>query len=232
LSEKFELRDIVVPGDLLYEGRIRTGENVYRKEGNVYSSQVGLVNYSDNRVSVIALKGGFTPLVGDIVIGTIVDIELGRWLVDIGASTEAILTTNDAINKPFRTHEDLTRILDVGDTIIAKIVDLDRHRTPILSIQGRDLGKVFEGFVINITPSKIPRLIGKKGSMINMILRETRTNITIGQNGRILINGRRRIDEELIVEVIRKIEAEAHTSGLTDRIQGYIKKRKEEMINE
>lgn len=229
MSEKFESRDVVIPGDLLFEGRIRTGENVYRKEGNVYSSHVGLVNYSDDRVSVIALEGGFTPLVGDMIIGTVIDIELGRWLVDIGAATEAILSTNDAINKPFRTHQDLTRILDVGDTIIAKIVDLDRYRTPILSIQGRELGKVFDGFVINITPSKIPRMIGKKGSMINMILRETRTNITIGQNGRILISGRNREDEELVVEVIRKIEAEAHTSGLTNRIQEYLKKRKEEM---
>jgi exosome complex component RRP4 len=167
-----------------------------------------------------------------MVIGTVVDIELGRWIVDIGAATDAILSTNDAINKPFRTHQDLTRILDVGDTIIAKIVDLDRYRSPILSIQGRELGKVFDGFVINITPSKIPRLIGKKGSMINMILRETRTSITIGQNGKILISGRRREDEELVVEVIRKIEAEAHTSGLTNRIQEYLKKRKEEMRNE
>lgn len=232
MSEKFESRDVVVPGDLIYEGRVRTGENVYRKEGNVHSSHVGLVNYGKDRVSVIALEGGFTPLVGDMVIGTVVDIELGRWLVDIGASTEAILSTNDAINKPFRTHQDLTKILDVGDTIIAKIVDLDRYRTPILSIQGRELGKVFDGFVINITPSKIPRLIGKKGSMINMILRETRTSITIGQNGRILISGRRREDEELVVEVIRKIEAEAHTSGLTNRIQEYLKKRKEEIRNE
>ncbi|MBD3206483.1 S1 RNA-binding domain-containing protein [Candidatus Bathyarchaeota archaeon] len=232
MSEKFESRDVVVPGDLLYEGRVRTGENVYRKEGNVHSSHVGLVNYGKDRVSVIALEGGFTPLVGDMVIGTVVDIELGRWLVDIGAATEAILSTNDAINKPFRTHQDLTKILDVGDTIIAKIVDLDRYRTPILSIQGRELGKVFDGFVIKITPSKIPRLIGKKGSMINMILRETRTSITIGQNGRILISGRRREDEELVVEVIRKIEAEAHTSGLTNRIQEYLKKRKEEIRNE
>jgi len=232
MSEKFESRDVVVPGDLIYEGRIRTGENVYRKEGNVHSSHVGLVNYGKDRVSVIALEGGFTPLVGDMVIGTVIDIELGRWIVDIGAATDAILSTNDAINKPFRTHQDLTRILDVGDTIIAKIVDLDRYRSPILSIQGRELGKVFDGFVINITPSKIPRLIGKKGSMINMILRETRTSITIGQNGRILISGRRREDEELVVEVIRKIEAEAHTSGLTNRIQEYLKKRKEEMRNE
>ena len=228
MSAKFESRDIVIPGDLIYEGRIRTGENTYREKGNVYAAKVGLVNYGKDRVSVIALEGGFIPLVGDLVIGQVIDIELGQWKVDIGASSTAILTIPDAINSSFRTNIDMIRILDVGEIIVAKIVDLDRSRTPILSIQGRDLGKVYGGFIINITPSKIPRLIGKKGSMINMILRETECQVTIGQNGRILINGKDRDSEELVVKVIRKIEAEAHTSGLTNRIQEFFTKLKEE----
>jgi exosome complex component RRP4 len=228
MSAKFETRDIVIPGDLIYEGRIRTGENTYREKGNVYAAKVGLVNYGKDRVSVIALEGGFIPLVGDLVIGQVIDIELGQWIVDIGAPSTAILTIPDAINSSFRTNIDMIRILDVGEIIVAKIVDLDRSRTPILSIQGGDLGKVYGGFIINITPSKIPRLIGKKGSMINMILRETGSQVTIGQNGKILINGKDRDSEELVVKVIRKIEAEAHTSGLTNRIQEFFTKLKEE----
>ena len=228
MSAKLDERSIVVPGDLIYEGRIRTGDNTYRDGGNVYATKVGLVNYSKDRVSVIALEGGYTPLVGDLVVGTVIDIELGQWLIDIDSPVEAILTVNEAIDKPFRTGLDMTRILDVGDLLVAKIVDFDRNRTPILSILGRDLGKIQEGFVMRITPSKIPRLIGKKGSMINMILRETRCNVVIGQNGRILINGRSRADEELVERVIRKIEAEAHTSGLTNRIQEYLNSIKEE----
>lgn len=226
MSAKFETRDIVVPGDIVYEGKTRTGDNTYRNEENVYATRVGLVTYGNDRVSVIALEAGFTPLVGDLVIGQVQEIELGQWKVDIGADKEAILTVPDAIDKPFRTFLDMTKILDVGDTIVAKIVDLDRSRTAILSIRGRDLGRVHEGFIINITPSKIPRLIGKKGSMINMILRETRCHVTIGQNGKILISGRNRTDEELVVKVISKVDAEAHTSGLTNRIQEYLKDTK------
>jgi exosome complex component RRP4 len=228
VSAKLDERSIVVPGDLIYEGRIRTGDNTYRDEGNVYATKVGLVNYSKDRVSVIALEGGYTPLVGDLVVGTVIDIELGQWLIDIDSPVDAILTVNEAIDKPFRTNLDMTRILDVGDLLVAKIVDFDRNRTPILSILGRELGKIQEGFVMSITPSKIPRLIGKKGSMINMILRETRCNVVIGQNGKILVNGRSRADEELVERVIRKIEAEAHTSGLTNRIQEYLNSIKEE----
>jgi exosome complex component RRP4 len=223
MSAKFETRDIVVPGDLVYEGKTRTGDNTYRIDGNVYATRVGLVTYGNDRVSVIALEAGFVPLVDDLVIGEVRDVELGQWKVDIGADKNAILTVPDAIDKPFRTYLDMTRILDVGDTIVAKIVDLDRRRTAILSIRGRDLGRVHEGFIMNITPSKIPRLIGKKGSMINMILRETRCHVTIGQNGRILVSGRNRADEELVVKVINKVDAEAHTSGLTSRIQEYLK---------
>ncbi len=71
MSAKFETRDIVVPGDLLFEGKARTGDNTYRHEGNVYATRVGLVNYNKDKVQVIALEAGFVPLVGDLVIGDI-----------------------------------------------------------------------------------------------------------------------------------------------------------------
>ena len=228
MSAHFENRDLVIPGDILYEGRIRTGDNTYRAQGKVCATRIGLVEYGRGIVSVIALEAGYNPLVGDLVIGEVVDINLGFWVVDIDAPAAAILNVPDAIDAPFRPDLVMPDILDVGDTIVAKVVDLDRRRTPILSILGRDLGKVEEGFIIRITPSKIPRLIGKKGSMVNMILKETGCRIVIGQNGRILIHGRTRKQEEIVVNVVDKIEREAHTSGLTNRIQEYIKSLKEE----
>lgn len=227
MSAKFETRDIVIPGQVLYEGRIRTGENTYRDGENIFATRIGLVNYGRDNISVIALEAGYTPLVGDLVIGKVEDIELGQWRVEIDSPSQAILTIPEAIDRPFRTNIVMPRILDIGDTIVAKIVDLDRNKTPILSIIGRDLGKVTEGFIVQITPSKIPRLIGKKGSMINMVLRETHCHVSIGQNGKILISGRNREDEEKVVKVIRKIEAEAHTSGLTNRIQEFLKELRE-----
>jgi exosome complex component RRP4 len=63
--------------------------------------------------------------------------------------------------------------------------------------------------------------------MVNMILRETGCNIVIGQNGRILLDGRTREQEEIAVKVIQKIEREAHISGLTNRVQDYLKSIKE-----
>ncbi len=227
MSANFQDRDLVLPGDVLFEGRIRIGENTYRNKDQVYATRLGLVNYSPENVNVVALESGYNPLVSDLVIGEVFDIDLGEWKINIGTQSEAVMGIPDAVDRPFRTDFVMTRVLDVGDTIIAKIVDLDRRRTPILSILGPGLGKIYDGFIIRITPSKIPRLIGKKGSMINMIIKETGCRVVIGQNGRILISGPSREREEMVVKVVNKIELEAHTSGLTNRTQEFLRQLKE-----
>nr|NIR87871.1 RNA-binding protein [Candidatus Bathyarchaeota archaeon] len=55
---------------------------------------------------------------------------------------------------------------------------------------------------------------------------ETNCQITVGQNGVILVSGRSPKDEQLAVMAIRKIEEEAHTSGLTDRVTQMVKSEK------
>ena len=72
-------------------------------------------------------------------------------------------------------------------------------------------------------PTKVPRLIGRKGSMINMIKAETRCKIVIGQNGRIWISCEKPEIEDIIEMIIRRIEREAHTAGLTDRIREFLR---------
>jgi len=64
LSALFENRALVVPGDVLYEGKIKTGDNTYRIQGKVSATRVGLVEYGKGMVSVIALEAGFNPLSG------------------------------------------------------------------------------------------------------------------------------------------------------------------------
>lgn len=63
--------------------------------------------------------------------------------------------------------------------------------------------------------------------MVNAIKKETGCQITIGQNGMILINGKTPEDEQLAIMAIRKVEEEAHTSGLTDRVAEMLRKEKE-----
>jgi exosome complex component RRP4 len=68
-------------------------------------------------------------------------------------------------------------------------------------------------------------MIGKKGSMITMLKKETGTDIIPGQNGVVLATGRNPDHERIAVEAIYMIEREAHTTGLTDRVKAMIVER-------
>ena len=224
----FEKREIVVPGDLLAEGDYIAGENTFKEGNRIYASRVGLVEYANKKIQVVALRAFYVPRIGDTVIGKIVEVGVSGWIVDINSPYMALLRASDVLEKGFNPRkDDLTAIYDVGDMIIAKIVSYDRTQNPLLTVNERGLGKITRGQIIQITPTKIPRVIGRKGSMINVIKRETGCNIVLGQNGLILVSGRSLESERLAVMAIRKIEEEAHTSGLTDRITEMLRKEKE-----
>ena len=224
----YERKQLVTPGDLLAEGGYVAGENTYKDDDKIYASRVGLVDYEARKVHVVALKAFYVPSVGDTVIGKVVEVTSGSWMVDINAPYLARLRASDVMDRPFKPRiNDLPSIFDVGDLIIAKIVAYDRTRDPLLTVREPGLGKIMRGQLVEITPTKIPRLIGRKGSMVSMIKRETACQITIGQNGLLLISGKTPEDERLAVMAIHKIEEESHTSGLTDRVTEMLRKKKE-----
>jgi exosome complex component RRP4 len=229
----FERRQIVTPGDLLAEGDYIAEENTYKEGDRIYAARIGLVEYEDKKVSVVALRAFYIPRMGDTVIGTVVEVGFSGWTVDINAPYLAILRASDVLNRPFKPQKnDLTEVLDVGDLVVAKIVSYDRTHNPQLSVDEPGLGKITRGQIVKITPTKIPRVIGKKGSMISMIKQETGCHIILGHNGIILITGKSLEDEELAMMAIHKIEEESHITGLTDRILQMIKKEKEKRKEE
>ncbi len=152
-----------------------------------------------------------------------------NWTVDINSPYIGILQVTEVFSKPTSiSRSSLSNILNVGDIILAKVIAFDFTRDPLLTIKESKLGKITKGTVIEITPSKVPRVIGKKGSMVNIIREVLKVNIIVGKNGRILIIGSKPENEALAVMVIKKIEKEAHTTGLTDRVKSYILK----LVNE
>jgi len=217
----------VTPGDLLAEGDYVAGKNTYRIDNRIYASRLGLVEYGDREVRVVALNAFYVPSVGDLVIGKITEVNVNGWIVDINSPYSAILKASDVFERGFKPQkDDLTEIFNIGDLILAKITSYDRTRNPQLTIREPGLGKITKGQIVKITPTKIPRVIGRKGSMINTLKRETGCRITIGQNGLILIHGKNPDDERLAIMAIHKIELEAHTSGLTDRVTEMIRREK------
>ena len=223
----YEKKQLVAPGDLLAEGDYVAGDSTYKENGKIYASRLGLVDYDGRRVHVVALKAFYIPVPGDTVIGKVVETTPGGWIIDIKAPHLARLRASDVIERSFKPETtDLPSIFDVGDLIIAKVDAYDRTREPQLTLREPGLGKIMRGMLFEVTPTKIPRVIGRQGSMVSMIKRETGCQLTIGQNGLILISGRSPKDERLAVMALRKIEAESHTSGLTDQVNEMIKKER------
>ncbi len=227
-------RSIVVPGDLIAEGDDVEAESLFiEKRGKkFYATITGLVSIEQvddkYKINIIPLEGAYIPRPGDIVIGLVEDIGLTHWEIDISSPYKGILTVQEALDKPFNPVTDsLKRYLDVGDYVVAKVIAFDRARDPLLTIKGKGLGRVTEGSIVEIKPSRVPRVIGKKGSMVNMLIKETGCEVLVGQNGRILIKCPNKDIEEVLILSIKKIEAEAHTTGLTERVREFIRKERE-----
>ena len=223
---------LVIPGDILARGSgFKVGGGVYRKKVNheteICASMIGLAQVRKNRIGVVPLEGCYIPLEGDIVIGKIVRVGVTSWNVDIRGPYVGTLRVGNVIDRDFDSlRESLDRILQIGDIIKAQITFFDRTRDPVLTLQGRGLRKINNGRMIVVDPVKIPRIIGKKGSMIQLLKNMTNAQIVVGQNGRIVINAYNLETENLLERAIRKIESEAHTSGLTDRIREFLEKEK------
>ena len=232
----FEKKQLVTPGELLAEGDYLAGENTYIEGNKIYASRIGLVDTDNKKVNVVALRAFYMPKAGDIVIGTVVEVGFNGWTVDIKSPYSALLRASDVLSRPFKPQNDeLSQVLNAGDLIVAKIASYDRAHDPQLTVGEPGLGKITRGQILRVTPTKIPRVIGRKGSMISMIKQETGCQIILGLNGVILVTGKTPEDEELAIAAIKKIEQESHTSGLTDRITQLLKERKgkiEEKVEE
>lgn len=223
----FEKKQLVIPGDMLAEGEYLPGENTYVEQNKIYASRIGLVDTDNKKVNVVALRAFYVPKTGDIVIGTVVEVGFNGWTVDIKSPYTAILRASDVLARPFKPQNDeLSAVLNAGDLIVAKIASYDRAHDPQLTVGEPGLGKITRGQILHVTPTKIPRVIGRKGSMISMIKQETNCQIILGLNGVILVTGKTLEDEELAIRAIKKIEEESHTSGLTDRITQLLKENK------
>ncbi len=225
-------RELVVPGTLLAQGPFKNGRGTFREGNRIYSTVVGLVEIRGDSIRVIPLEGPYIPEVGDNVIGKIVDVKFSNWTVDIGAPYQANLRVQDAVEERIDILKtDLRKIFDIGDVIYAKIKAYNEINQIDLTTKGMPFkgGPLRGGQLVKITPSKVPRLIGKGGSMINLIKKLTGTRIIVGQNGWVWVSGRKEELEKLAIEAILKVDRESHTQGLTDRVKELLMGRLREL---
>jgi exosome complex component RRP4 len=106
---------------------------------------------------------------------------------------------------------------------------VDETKRVQVTMKEQGLRKLQGGQIVEISHSKVPRVIGKNGSMIQMIKTYTNCRIFIGQNGRIWMDGNM---EDMVhaMQAIKMIDEGAQTLKLTERVKEFLESvyRKEE----
>lgn len=218
-----KIREIVLPGEEIVLGENKPGNGIYIDNGKAIVEYLGVKSIKSGYVNIIPLSGKYQPQKGDKVIGKVVDILSSNWVVDINAPYLAPLHVNDT---PWKVEfGDTSRYLNIGDTILAKVMSVNEVKQVWLTLKEPGLRKLQGGHVITVSPTKVPRIIGKDGSMIKILKEMTDSKIYVGQNGIIWVDGT--TDSILrVVGAIRLIEKEAHIIGLTDRVKEFLSKSK------
>jgi len=213
---------VVVPGEDIAQGMdFVPGKGTYRDGEKIIAAGVGLVNMVGRTINLIHLSGKYMPKIGDVIIGQIVDISLFGWRVDTNSAYPAMLSMKDATSSYIEKGADLTQYFNFGDYIVTKIIKVTGQKLVDITMKGPGLKKLKSGRIIKVNPNKVPRIIGKQGSMVSMIKDATKCRIIVGQNGLVWVEGQ--IENELMaVKTIQKIAKESHITGLTDIIKEYL----------
>ena len=199
---------------------MKPGPGTYRTGGKVYASVLGLLSEHPPLISVVPLSGRYIPKPHDVVLGTVTDVQGTFWLLDIGAPRWAPLHMTGT---PWKVEVNETdRFLRVGDSVVVEVESLEATGRIGVTMNGEGLGKLEGGTIVRISPARIPRVVGRNGSMIQTIREHTGAEVAVGQNGRVWVNGPPEAIRR-VSEVLRIIEANAQHSGLTERVESYLR---------
>ena len=218
-------KNIVVPGEIIAKGMDYLPAGGAIREGeNIVACRLGLISVDNRLIKVIPLTGRYIPKKDDMIIGEIAEVGLNGWRVDFGWAFQANISLKDGSGDYIERGADLKRYYTHGELVAGKIVKVIGSKIIDVTMKGPGLRKLGKGRVIEINPQKVPRVIGKAGSMISMIKEHTDCNMIVGQNGRVWISGKEPAKEALAIEAIRMIEDQSHISGLTDKIKVFLEK--------
>jgi exosome complex component RRP4 len=221
---KVKGKDIVVPGEVVAVGMgYLPSKGTYREGDKIVASRLGMAHVDGKVIKIIPLSGRYQPKPGDIIIARVIDVLFSGWKLNTNTAYAAMLSMKDASSDYIAKGADLTKYFDVDDYIVTKIVNVTSQNLIDLTMRGPGLKKLRGGRTIEVNTYKVPRIIGKQGSMISMVKNATGCRIVVGQNGLVWIDGEPEM-EIIAVEAIKKIEEEAHISGLTDNIKKHLEK--------
>ena len=200
------MKKIVVPGELLTEKPSSLLENAYVRDGKAYAQVFGVYQDGQDAVRVTPLSTKYAPKEGDLVLGIVENVKFAGVDVDIRASNSAFLRTTEAPRG---------MTFQIGDLLLVRILDVDEVRSANLS----SATKIEGGELMEVNPAKVPRVIGSKQSMINLLKEKTGCKIVAGLNGRVWVDGK---NSGIVSLALRKISEESHKSGLTEKVTAFV----------
>ena len=216
---------MVVPGQVIAQGMdFLPSQGTYRLGDTIRANRLGLIIADGKVLKSIPLAGKYLPKRNDIVIGKVIDILMSGWRVQLNCPYVAQLSLQDATFDYISKFADLTKYFGLEDYILAKIVNVTSQNLVDITLKGPGLKKLQGGRIIKLNPMKVPRVIGKKGSMVSMIKKATGCQIMVGQNGLIWISGEPK-SEVIAFDTIKKIEESSHLHGLTDMIKNHLEEK-------
>ncbi len=215
-------REVVVPGQVLAVGMdFLPSYGTYRVGEQILANRLGVSVVEGKVIKTIALAGVYLPKRNDIIIGRVIDILSMGWRVSLNSPYSGLIPIKDGTFEFIPRGADLSRYYDIGDYFVGKITNVSGQNLIDVSVKGQGLYKLRGGRFIKVNTNKVPRIIGKKGSMVSMIKEATECKITVGQNGLVWFTGEPAM-ENIVVQTIKKIENESHTSGLTEKIKIFL----------
>jgi len=222
---KVKEKEVAVPGEVLATGmEYLPSYGTYREGESIRAAKLGLVQIDGKVIKLVPLNGRYIPKRGDTVLVRVTDVISMGWRVVLNTSHSALIPLREGSEGYIEKGADLARIYGIDDYLVGKISNVSAQKLIDVSMKGPGARKLRGGRIIDVNPYRVPRIIGKAGSMVSMIKNATKSQIVVGQNGWAWINADDHKMEVLAVEAIRKVENEAHTTGLTDKIKAFLEK--------
>lgn len=168
--DEFEALDkhFVLPGDLITDNPafMRGHGTFLNPGGELISSVAGKVAQINKLISVHAPRARFVGETGDVVIGRIIEAQVGqrRWKVETGARLDSVLLLNH-INLPGgelrrKTTEDelmMRSYFKEGDLIVAEVQSTFQDGSLSLHTRSLRYGKVGLGMLVRVPPALVER---------------------------------------------------------------------------
>jgi exosome complex component RRP4 len=148
---------------------------------------------------------------------------MNGWVIDIDWASNAFLPIDESPR--FINKNEMDQYLAIGDMVIAKILDINARGID-LGLQGPGLGKLEGGFAFKVSPNRIPRVIGREGSMINLIKENTQCDIAVGQNGWVWLYGEDMNNMLKARKAVEKITEKPFVEGLTEQMGAWFQEQK------